>query len=90
MSGELDPAQIEERLREVLEPRLPGLVAAYLFGSVARGEAGPGSDVDVAVLLEQAPSDYAGLHPLLDAEGALGDLDAFVATVRAALGPPSG
>jgi len=33
-----------ERTREV--------VLAYLFGSVARGEAGPGSDIDVAVALE--------------------------------------
>jgi predicted nucleotidyltransferase len=28
---------------------------AYLFGSVARGQAGPLSDVDVAVLLDDAP-----------------------------------
>lgn len=29
----------------------PGVAAAYLFGSVARGTAGPMSDVDVALLL---------------------------------------
>jgi predicted nucleotidyltransferase len=29
----------------------PGLAAAYLYGSVARGAAGPMSDVDVALLI---------------------------------------
>jgi predicted nucleotidyltransferase len=33
----------------------PLVVAVYLFGSTARGTAGPGSDVDVAVLFEQTP-----------------------------------
>ena len=32
----------------------PGIVAVYLFGSTARGTAGPLSDVDVAVLLVSA------------------------------------
>jgi len=31
------------------------VVAVYLFGSVARGQAGPASDVDVAVLLAADP-----------------------------------
>jgi len=35
---------------------LPGVVLAYLFGSYARGQAGPLSDVDVAVLLADGPS----------------------------------
>ena len=34
----------------------PALVVAYLFGSQARGEAGPLSDVDVAVLTEDGLS----------------------------------
>lgn len=34
-----------------LQQRLPGLLAAYLFGSQATGRAGPASDVDLAVLL---------------------------------------
>jgi len=42
--------QIATRIREVVERR-PEVVVAYLFGSVARGTAGPLSDVDVAVLL---------------------------------------
>lgn len=43
---------LEERLRGALEARRDVLVA-YLFGSVARGKAGPLSDVDVAVLLAE-------------------------------------
>ncbi len=34
--------------------RALGVMACSLFGSVARGEAGPGSDVDVAVRLDEA------------------------------------
>lgn len=44
-------AAIEEFFREHRD----GIVAAYVFGSVARGEARPGSDVDVAVLLVEDP-----------------------------------
>lgn len=32
----------------------PDVVAAYVFGSIARGDAGPLSDVDVALLLSDA------------------------------------
>jgi predicted nucleotidyltransferase len=32
-----------------------GAIAAYVFGSAARGTARPGSDVDVAVLFDVAP-----------------------------------
>ena len=35
----------------------PGVVAAYLFGSVARGTAGPLSDIDVALLLADPRED---------------------------------
>jgi predicted nucleotidyltransferase len=37
-------------LREVVDREAPAVSGAYLFGSAARGEAGPRSDVDVAVL----------------------------------------
>jgi len=33
----------------------PDVVAVYVFGSQARGESGPDSDVDVAVLFDKAP-----------------------------------
>lgn len=35
--------------------KVDGLVAAYLFGSHARGTAAPGSDVDVALWLRDVP-----------------------------------
>ncbi|HSO33334.1 MAG TPA: nucleotidyltransferase domain-containing protein [Labilithrix sp.] len=36
--------------------KVSGLVAAYLFGSHARGEARQGSDVDIALWLHDAPA----------------------------------
>ncbi|NLT06657.1 MAG: nucleotidyltransferase domain-containing protein [Solirubrobacterales bacterium] len=46
MSGEFGDAE-RERLASALDR--DGVAAAYVFGSQARGEAGPLSDVDVAV-----------------------------------------
>ncbi len=45
------------KLREQLGARAEaeGIVAAWLFGSVARGTARPDSDVDVGVLYREAP-----------------------------------
>jgi predicted nucleotidyltransferase len=43
---------LERRLRERLE-REPDVLVAYLYGSQARGRAGPLSDVDVAILLRE-------------------------------------
>lgn len=40
------------------------LVAAYLFGSLARGDDGPGSDVDVAVLHRRDPPPTLDALPL--------------------------
>ena len=50
----MDPCDIEARLRDFFAER-SDVAAAYLFGSVARGSAGPESDVDVAVLYVEAP-----------------------------------
>lgn len=44
--------ELEQRLRERLE-READVLVAYLYGSRARGKAGPLSDVDVAVLLRE-------------------------------------
>jgi predicted nucleotidyltransferase len=44
----------EGQLREYLSATSRGIVAAYLFGSEARGTAGPRSDVDLAVLYSGA------------------------------------
>jgi predicted nucleotidyltransferase len=63
-------AEIEQRLRAFFMAHPCDLDAAYLFGSVARGTAGPDSDVDVAVLPSfPQPGTLASLH--LDLEGAL-------------------
>ncbi len=57
------PPDVRERL-ESLGPalgRCRGVVFAYLFGSAARGELGPLSDVDVAVYLEPGADPSEGL-----------------------------
>ena len=52
------------------EPAAARVLVAYLFGSRARGEAGPASDVDIGVLLpEPVASGFAGTGFAL--EGAL-------------------
>ncbi|MHB8117766.1 MAG: nucleotidyltransferase domain-containing protein, partial [Methanothrix sp.] len=42
------------------------LVSIALFGSVARGQAGPGSDIDLFVVLQEAPSGMLSRRRLLD------------------------
>ncbi|MGE5357491.1 MAG: type VII toxin-antitoxin system MntA family adenylyltransferase antitoxin [Bacteroidales bacterium] len=44
-----------ERVRQFFEAAPSGIAAAYVFGSQARGTAGDGSDVDVAVLFGKEP-----------------------------------
>lgn len=69
------PPDAADRLRRAFDQGPRDVLAAYLFGSVARGTAGAGSDVDVAVLLAGAPPPtLEGLRfPLQDAlEEALG------------------
>src|SRR5947207_415748 len=44
-------AELENFLRRRLTALMSGAEEAYLFGSVARGEAGPRSDIDLAVVL---------------------------------------
>ena len=61
---------IEHDLRTSLAEHSEGLVAAWLFGSVARGTDHADSDIDVAVLpAKQASGTLASLH--LDLEGKL-------------------
>lgn len=45
----------ESQLARILAALPERVVAAYLFGSEARGEASPKSDVDLGVLLREAP-----------------------------------
>ncbi len=51
----MDTAAVEARLRAFFHEDPRGAVAVYLFGSVARGEAGPDSDVDIGVLFAETP-----------------------------------
>ncbi|MFH1023366.1 MAG: nucleotidyltransferase domain-containing protein [Planctomycetota bacterium] len=51
----MNVVDIEKRLREFFRRQSRDVVAAYLFGSVARGDAHPQSDVDVGVLFEKSP-----------------------------------
>jgi len=51
----VDPAAIEARLRTFFEGAPQGAVAVYLFGSMARGDAGRDSDVDVGILFAAEP-----------------------------------
>jgi predicted nucleotidyltransferase len=64
-------AHIEQVLRQRLvnEPRV---LAANLFGSVARGDHRPGSDVDVALLHQRTPEGY--LAQPFDLEADLSEL----------------
>jgi predicted nucleotidyltransferase len=51
----MDLRQIELRAKEVLASTDDRLVAAYLFGSVARATASATSDIDVGILFRTAP-----------------------------------
>jgi hypothetical protein len=70
-----DVSGVRSAVSAFFASRPEGLVAAYLYGSFARGDARPDSDVDVAVLqATPPPPTYQGL-PLAvesDLERALG------------------
>ncbi len=53
--GPVNTAAVEARLRAFFAADPCGAVAVFLFCSVARGEAGPDSDVDVGILFSAAP-----------------------------------
>ena len=61
---------VAERLTRFFERRAHGAIAVYLFGSAARGDARPGSDVDIAVLFD-APPEATLDGPRLTLEGEL-------------------
>lgn len=63
-------SQLISTLQTFFAAKPDGIVCAYLYGSQARNEAHPGSDVDVAVLFRQTPP--ATLEGLgFDLKGAL-------------------
>ena len=71
----LDDSDIERQIaRALTESRFPGLVSAYLFGSVAEGRAHRDSDVDLGVYLdfESLPTSEARFDARLDLMAVLG------------------
>lgn len=66
----VDRAEVEQDLRQFFAANPPGIVAVYLFGSVARDTAGPHSDIDVGVLYAATPPSTLAGGPL-DLESAL-------------------
>ena len=58
--------RLKARLAEAYGPRFAGLV---LYGSYARGEAGPDSDVDLLVVLNGPVDRWAEIERLLDVAG---------------------
>lgn len=51
----VDAEAVIAELKDFFTTRGENVAAVYLFGSTARAEAGPGSDVDVAVLFAHTP-----------------------------------
>jgi len=83
----MDAARIETELRSFFLAHPGDAVAVYLFGSVARGTAREGSDVDLGVLLEKdPPRTLRGLK--LDLEADLEALDVPVQLVVLNRAPP--
>ena len=74
----LEPALAErERVLRVLHEQAPrlrarGITSLSLFGSMARGEAGPKSDIDLLIATD--PAARFGLSDLLDLQEELGRL----------------
>ena len=59
MDATIAESRLTERLAELLEPH-DEILEAYLFGSHARGQAQPHSDIDVAVYVDGARADDTG------------------------------
>jgi hypothetical protein len=60
-----DRAAVERAIAESVSDE-PAVIAAYLFGSVARGTAGPLSDVDLGLLLRSGSGDSAICARVMD------------------------
>lgn len=78
---DLEHGRLFDRIRDKLLAELPDVQAAYVYGSVARGDAGPASDLDLALLLAPgAPmADRLGLMAALSG---LVDRDVDVVSLR--------
>ncbi len=67
--------EVEQKLGKALAGARPDIVAAYLFGSHARGAARDDSDVDVAILVRGEPTstlEGLGMDVLTELERQLG------------------
>lgn len=60
----MDDATIISQVEQYFSTQPGGLIAAYVFGSVARRESGPDSDVDVAILFAVPPAPTLAGLPL--------------------------
>lgn len=78
-----------EQLVQLLQARLGDrLTTVVLYGSVARGTATPQSDIDLLVVVRDAPSNYfARLEPLLEAWRVLEENQTVTAFRRRGLRP---
>ena len=70
----MDRGELIERLEGFFRRHPEGRTAVYLYGSRARGTAGPGSDVDLGVLFEETPPSVLGGPPDRLADELEGDL----------------
>ena len=50
----MDPEQLKNELTHIFANYQGEIVAAYLFGSMAKGESSPSSDIDIAILMSNA------------------------------------
>lgn len=57
--------EVEVVLKRELPRLVPELCAAYLFGSVARGDARSGSDIDIGLLYPSPPTPTLEAQPFL-------------------------
>ena len=63
-------AKIQEMVRRIVEAVHPDKV--ILFGSHARGDAGPDSDVDLLIIAPSEQPTYKRVRPLYEAIGVMG------------------
>lgn len=70
MEGFKDYKKIVTKFRQLLIDRIgENLISLVLFGSVARGAAGKESDIDLLIILKDAPDVYyKRLEPVIDIE----------------------
>jgi predicted nucleotidyltransferase len=72
--------EIIERFVELIQQELKdNLVSVVLYGSVAREEASPQSDIDLLIIQDQgSPHYYERLEPIISAEKKLRDTEVYL------------